>query len=85
MRYNRPENFLAYRIENLLLIVFSHELVDLRKLISNGLLQNPKRYCHSLQIFGTSGDMDVNGLESCIVYDDFLNQKGDTSMPGILK
>jgi hypothetical protein len=43
--------------------------MDVRKFLSNGLLQNSERDGNSLEIFGTCGDMNIDGLESRVVDD----------------
>jgi hypothetical protein len=80
-----PENFLANGVEYLLLIVLSQELMDVREFISDRLLEDTKGDAYSLQILSTSSDMDINRLQASIVNDGILNDRGCTSMKGILR
>jgi len=60
---------LSNRIEHLLLIILSEELVNFRKLLYDRLLEDTKRNADSLQIFGTCGHVNIDGLQSGIVDD----------------
>lgn len=42
--------------------------MDLWKFIYNRLLEDSERDCDGLEIFGTCGNMDVDGLESGLIY-----------------
>lgn len=59
--------------------------MDFWKFFHDGLLKDSEGDGDSLQVFCTSGDMDVDGLESGLVYDRRLHLYRTTSTKGILK
>jgi len=59
--------------------------MDIRQLFSNRLLQYSEGNCDCLEIFGSRGDMNIYGLEPCVVNDRRLDKSRNTSTKGILK
>lgn len=56
-------------VENLLFVVLAEELVDVGELLSDGLLEYPERNGDGLQILGSGGHVNVDGLEAGVVND----------------
>lgn len=68
-----PEDLLTDRVEDLLLVVLSQQLVDLWEFLGDGLLQDTEGDGDGLEVFGTSGDVDVDGFQPGIVDDGILH------------
>jgi hypothetical protein len=49
--------------------------MDLRKFLSDRLLQYPEGNGDGLQVLGTGSDVDVDRLETCVVDDGFLDER----------
>ena len=59
--------------------------MNFRKFLYDRLLEDTERNADSLQIFGTCGHVNIDGLQSGIVDDVVLDKGGGTSRKGIIK
>lgn len=73
LRNHGPEDLLADGVEDLLLVVLAQQLVDLRQFFWDGLLQDPEGDADGLQVLGSGGDVDVDGLQPGVVDDGALH------------
>lgn len=80
-----PQDFLTDGVEDLSFIVAAEELVDGREGGDDGLLEDPETDSHVLEILGSGGDGDVDGLELDVVDDGFLGDERSTWMRGMRK
>lgn len=83
--YYGSKDLLADRIEYFSFVVFSEELVDVRKSVGHWLLEYPQRYGDGLEIFCSCCNVNIDGFKSGIVDDGVLTQGSSTSMKGILR
>lgn len=72
MSHYSPDNLLPHRQEDFLIVLPAQQLVDLRQLICDGMLQDSNRDFYSLQILSTGIQMNVEGPHSAIVEDGLL-------------